>query len=306
MDRLSKEGQQKGTEKHSEMLGQWDRNILEKGVKGVVEKILTDFNGQLPDVVVLPETSARPLMYAFRPIFKMLHDKQNVATPLFVFMNTTKPDSELSIAEQSKNDFEQWHTGAPTVDTSDELKEHIRSMHEDEETGELSWPFNEDLIASLVEGSNPEGMKRARGTMKERAQEISAIRPGAKIAVIDEFVSNGNTFREIERAFSGQDMRFYAVFSEGFNASGTFVNYDRGGGNPDRKGGLKLSYSGEDAVGVSKQDIGDGEELKKYADAIRRDDDPEFNKRKRQLRGEMAAVGEKVAQTMAAELNKQT
>jgi hypothetical protein len=255
MEKFPQKNQPKESEKPSELLGQWDRDVLEKGVKGVVEHMLADFKGQLPDIIVLPETAARPLMYTLRPIFKMLNEKRGLVTPSFVFMNTATPDHSLLMAELSKNNFDERGIDSLTVDTSAELKEYERTSLVDYETGELPSYATDDYIDDIVQTSNPEGLKRARETMKERAGEIFALRPGAKIAVVDEFIAAGSTFNEILRAFGTDDIHAYAVFSENLGPAGTFVSWSRKEGNPTEGGKLKLSYSGQDAIGVKKQSL---------------------------------------------------
>lgn len=82
MESFSRQKRLQNTEKGKpEILNDWDRDVLERGVLGVIEHILKDFNGKLPDALVLPETSARPLMYAFRPVFQMLQKTATRESP---------------------------------------------------------------------------------------------------------------------------------------------------------------------------------------------------------------------------------
>lgn len=211
-------------------------------------------------------------------------------------MNTRRPGNHLSLAEQHKNDFEDWHLDAPTVDSTGEVEDYLNFAYGDMYPG--------DKIRYMAEKSGAEGMKQARDLMKERADEIvSLMGPGASIAVVDEFsTASEHTMNEVRRAFKDADLHVYEVFSEDFSRSGVNVrwNFKNSEGNPDMGGALKLSYSGTDAVGVKK----DRSVHTKYSDVIRNTGDSELPSRKRQLREEMSAIGEKVAAQMAQEVER--
>ena len=54
------------------ILNEWDKKILLEVSKNVVDKILKEFRGRLPDGIIYPDESARPLAYLFNPIFEKI------------------------------------------------------------------------------------------------------------------------------------------------------------------------------------------------------------------------------------------
>ncbi len=275
-------------EKNSEVfVSEWDREILEKGAHGVISKILEDFDGP-PDVIVLPETSARPLFYVLRPVFQKLQETGGTQMPRFYFFNTKKPSIALSVEERAKGGFEDEYV---TIDSTEELRRLIE---------EMGYPPN--VTEHQLKEAEPEKMKEARDLMKERAHEILDRAPGARIAIVDEYESNGYTVREVRRAFSNPELPAYSIFADypTQTHAGTTINANREG-NPRRHNKAKLTYSDEPAVGVQKNKH---EFFEKYTLAIRNSHDPQdLEQQKATLRKELIVVGEKVANTILKEIS---
>ncbi len=62
-----------------------DRRIIEKGLRTMAD-YLTDKN-PFPKVFIFPETGARPLLYAARPVIAHLSGQRHIETPHFVHVN---------------------------------------------------------------------------------------------------------------------------------------------------------------------------------------------------------------------------
>lgn len=76
-----------------EILNYWDRDVLKTGINNLTLKIIEDFGGKLPDAIILPDTSARPLMYALRPAFEAVAKEKGCRIPQIYFFKTDKSTS---------------------------------------------------------------------------------------------------------------------------------------------------------------------------------------------------------------------
>ena len=275
-----------------EILKDWDKKILEEGLTNVVQEMQDDFNGKLPDAIILPDTSARPLFYALAPVFRRLKEQKGIPAPRFYFFSSERLDVVQSIAEQG---FEH-EGGKDTIDTMEELKSYLKSIG-----------YSDSMIESQVAISDPERMKAARDTMKERANEVLAYesRYGARpnIAVVDDYSTEGaTTAGEMRRAFNLPDMHVYTVFGQSDDATqpGVIIDpFERETMNPARDFKAKLTYSGRDEVGVFKNAI----QHEKYAERTKpayKEDASRLAQGKEQLRKEMRAIGEKIAEKLVA------
>lgn len=64
----------------------WDKEHMELAGTRIFKKILSDYPNELPDLVILPDTSARPLLYLAEPIFSAIAESRHVQKPSFAFM----------------------------------------------------------------------------------------------------------------------------------------------------------------------------------------------------------------------------
>lgn len=67
-------------------LSEQDQHHLTESARNVINQLLADFPKELPDAVILPESSARPLMYLFQPIFHKVAAQRGVEVPKFYFL----------------------------------------------------------------------------------------------------------------------------------------------------------------------------------------------------------------------------
>src|SRR6185503_13468684 len=68
-------------------LSQRDQEFLLTGGSNIVRQILRDFPGELPTTIILPDTTARPLYYFFKPILEKVAESRNVSMPKFHFIH---------------------------------------------------------------------------------------------------------------------------------------------------------------------------------------------------------------------------
>jgi hypothetical protein len=197
-------------------LGEWDRTIIEKGLTYVVTEMYRDFGNTLPDAIILPDTSARPLMWALKPSFDQL-SKQGIATsPRIYFFKSIRPEVGLSIEEDSFK--QQISSKEEYIELKKEARERERSARGD--SYDDRWEDSDEDIVNRAEEMKPEEMKRARDTMQARAEEILQIeneRLGhkARIAVIDEYATeDALTMQELRSAFHNDELPFYTVFAQ--------------------------------------------------------------------------------------------
>jgi hypothetical protein len=61
--------------------------ITERATKKVIENILSENNGKLPEFIIYPETSARVLPYLFNPSFRKMAEKTGSRPPMSYFMS---------------------------------------------------------------------------------------------------------------------------------------------------------------------------------------------------------------------------
>lgn len=70
------------------ILNDWDIELLTKGTKEVVRHMYKDFGNNFPEIIILPDSAARPLVYLFKPIFEKLNKSKQTGIPQFIFFST--------------------------------------------------------------------------------------------------------------------------------------------------------------------------------------------------------------------------
>jgi hypothetical protein len=85
---MEKFGSEQKEEKIPDILNNWDLELLTKGTPEVVRYMYKDFGNDFPDIIILPDSSARPLVYLFKPIFEELNKTKQTKIPQFVFFST--------------------------------------------------------------------------------------------------------------------------------------------------------------------------------------------------------------------------
>lgn len=286
-----------------DILNPWDHAVLEYGLRNVCNDLTHDFGGQLPQVILLPDTGARPLMYALRPVFKEIIKKKGGTMPRFYFFKTDKPTHEISSYESIP--------GKRARTESELIQEEIRDQRRREDKGfskELSPAELAAKIDDFRSNARFDDVMRARKTMQDRACEIrEAERKRGfeipSIAIIDEYATeDATTIKEIRQAFDFH-VPAYTVFSQNNNHHMTglgldvFEEIDAKHLNFD---GMTASftYAKTDSIGVKKGKL-DG---KKYTEANQPRDAASVQRiaeLKQKLRSEMGIIGQEVANSLS-------
>jgi len=288
-------------EKQENILNDWDRKYLTEGSRGVIFKMYEDFGKNFPDVIIIPETSARPLFYILKPIFNKLNKEKGTNVPKFVFFNVgQKPDDFQKKYEQKGFEIKN------TEDAKNLLKKEYPTK-------------TEETIAVWAEEMEVEKVNIAKKKMKERADEIKRYlekNSNTKMAILDEFEAIGQTNDLIKKSFNLPSMPSYSI--AGFYDSGALGTHgydftldtpgedlteeEKGHYSKNPKHGrIKFSYSGTRSVGVTK------EYDKKYTTAIRPINELEAKqlaKEKKQLREEMSVIGENIAHSISSDIDE--
>jgi len=199
------------SEKPEPILNDWDRKILTEGGEGVMKKIIEDQG--IPNVVILPETSARPLYYLFNPSFKKLSQKMKVEPPRFVFFNVSNPDSYTHIFENTKANWED--DNVIDVKTSPkDVKDYIDKIFI-EVYGLEDFEVKKKEMEGERHRVDETFLKRSveRKHAKELLQNIKEkYGENPKIVIIDDFLLQARAVNEIRRAFNLK-IPSYSVFS---------------------------------------------------------------------------------------------
>lgn len=266
-----------------EVLNYWDRDILKTGIQNLTLKMIEDFEGRLPDIIILPDTSARPLMYALRPAFEAIAKEKACPIPQIYFFRTDRSPRLSDMERREERTFE----------STEELRSYVGSEAD-------YYP----ITKSMIESNHVEKMIATRQAMQERAQEIMSAEKKKgndhpSIAIVDEYATgDANTIGEIRKAF-GTNIAAYPVFSDSWGGHrvtpGVRVKWNHENANP-RTGLFKFSYSDTDSIGVKKTRY-DGE---KYASRIEPPTDADHAKdlaeTKKTLRDEMRSIGKSVSE----------
>lgn len=99
-----------------------DRKIIQIGLRELA-KYLSSSKRNLPKVIVFPETSARPLAFAVRPILKKVYSEKEEKLPQLVFMKAYKEVGALK-------DFDEGEISENFFPYVEKLKEKKKIMQE--------------------------------------------------------------------------------------------------------------------------------------------------------------------------------
>lgn len=266
-------------------LDDWDRSVLKKGLIGLIPKLYKDFGKSLPEVIILPDTSARPLYYALAPSFERISEEKGVSKPRFYFFKSERAYPVVQYIEESRGDG--------TLVTEDDIRNALP---------EAPPEAVQEVAADAL------GMPARRALMQERATQILEREKRSDgslptIAAIDEFASGrASTAMEMRRAFGLPELPVYAVFSKG--TARTEYGYQlKPEDNPDEPfedSRAKFSYSNTVGVGVYKNAMTES----KYATRVpatygqpARD--------KEMLRNEMRELGTALVDKVMEEIEKE-
>jgi len=284
--------------KEEKILNDWDKKYLTEGAQGIIKHRYADFENNFPDVILLPETAARPLSYLLAPIFKKLQENKNTKVPKFVFFNVGKNPHGMQIYIERYSGIE------GEIKNSEDFR---TAIIEHQKTHELKQSIDEYVADAEVEKTTV-----SRGLMKERAQEINeytSVIPDLKMAIIDDFHAWQISLDEIKRAFDSREIRSYSIGTSyalkkrdgEFEAKSGYQFQDNSEGNPDKNGRLRFSYAGSEAVGVTKSYDNKYTEPVRYSDSV---ESQKLAKEKMLLREEMKSLGNIIANTIIDTLDK--
>ena len=279
--------EQKLNIKNENILNDWDHKILLEGGKNLVQKILKEFRGKLPDAIVYPDTSARPLSYLFDPIFVKISEEKGIRKPRSFFMKVGHSDTFTTIFEDNE--------GRELF-----YNEVEKMLIEKIETGDTALATHKEYFFKKAEDTSVK-----RSVEADRASEIEKYNDNlsgrgiiANIAVIDDFSNQGDTRKEINYAF-GYEVPYFSVFgnkNEGKvdkDKVGVLIDPDAFPKNPVNDYSTKLSYTLGDqklTIGVSKKD-----NIENQYSEVNQNQTEEVRKRIMQLRREMKELGQEIA-----------
>jgi hypothetical protein len=301
---------EKPTQEH--ILNEWDKEMLFKGGMAVVRKILEKFDDKLPDAIIYPETSARPLYYLFNPVFEKIYKKNNLKKPEVFFFNVTTPylPNQFSEGEGPKSWNVELNKDEIIGHLEDKIKNIEDSREDDHEEQADSLQLRESreklreqetwLLHREIAGVEKTFNKRIPESYRAKEIKDTMIKKGIinpRFVVIDDAVMTGSTTGEISRAFK-EEIPYFALFGEeGVSEPqycGILLNYDNDK-NPDvdlLRFGFASMPKNKIGVGVSKKN-----NLGKYSQALNKTEGftSEDQKNILLLRKEMSEAGEQLA-----------
>jgi hypothetical protein len=294
-------------EQHKDILNDWDKRILMEGGKGVLNKILEKFDGNLPDVVIYPDASARPLFYLLDSSFKKLSQEKGIALPQTYFFAVHRSDSKTYwLQEERASSGDTRKVELADVETfikegTAEMKKRERETEQEEGFRIYSDEQLEEMEKQDLREADDTFVKRhieglRANEIKEYIKKSGIAEP--KIVVIDDFYHEGKTQYEINEAF-GMEVPYLSLytvpFTGGYDKAGIEIENDDN--NPSTGSATKLTYSGTYS-GVGRKSIGvTKDDFKRYATVNRNKDG--FTEEDHfdvvELRKEMKELGENLA-----------
>lgn len=82
-----------------EGLSNEDQENLLKSASNLLEQFQTQYPDKLPNIILLPDISARPLFYLLNPAIKAIAEKRQVKAPTFIYFQTYK-GPEMSLIDR--------------------------------------------------------------------------------------------------------------------------------------------------------------------------------------------------------------
>lgn len=164
-----------------------DKEMIRAGLRKLAAYLESLTPKELPEIVLFPDTSARPLSYAVRPLIREVYRKKGAEEPHTAFMI-----SRSAAPFDSANYFEDMMYG-------DEWREEWKkSLEEDKEY------IDPDKYEKYKDAKSLERIDKARDLIVERAREIKEkfrLGDNAKILIVDDYSRvERTTFRELARA----------------------------------------------------------------------------------------------------------
>lgn len=188
-----------------ERLSDNDRKNILQSANNLIDKFTTQYPHELPDVVILPEISARPLFYLLNPVMKALSEKRQIKAPSFAYFQTHK-GAELSLIDEE---------GRERSRTS--VKDIKKMMN----GGSDKDSFLQDYLQSeiVAREGGPERAQKMRSLMKSRADEIKARAAASgitdpNIVIFDDYVTKQHSSIDEVRLAFGSDIPAYCLLQD--------------------------------------------------------------------------------------------
>ncbi len=193
--------------KSETILNDWDKKVLLEGGAEVIKKIIKQEG--IPNIIILPDTAARPLFYLVDASFKKLAKSKNMESPRYIFLAPTRPDSYTTSSESAKAFEDNTKEFLIDIPKEDILSDRIETYNmfnisvSKEELGEMQ---------SKIDHTYNKRIPLKEYSLRLLDTITSKYGPNSKMIILDEFSSNGATALEIQRAF-GMEIPAYSVFS---------------------------------------------------------------------------------------------
>jgi hypothetical protein len=282
-------------EKPAPMLNEWDEEILREGIPNVVWRMYEDFGNAFPDAIVLIDTAARPLMYAIEPSIRRFAQSRGLTTPKYYFMTAEETPSALHRLQEPGKEFDRSAPDNWRVTPSRAEEVLGKKLIETQEEYEKVEGPEDDRYFDLKD-IDFEKLNADRAIMKARATEIlndiEKIRDNPRIAIIDDMVATWATFDAVSKAFASVHVKQYPIVS--LNS----VDHDHVNSATNR---IAFSWTKTTAIGVTSKDE---RGVYKHARVIRQDSAGALEREKTQLRRELSKIGEDIADTIEAVVQK--
>lgn len=174
-----------------------DKTRLFQSAKSLIDQFSQNNPGKLPDIILLPDTSARPLFYLFKPAIEKLAEKRGISVPKFIFFQTVQDTtvqqmnlsktSSLINKELDSLTFRNYMPGEDQRRDKEEIANLLRMKNDTQKKAE--------------EIQNPEGrMKTRANEIIEYYQQLEIEHPD--IVIFDDYASKDiNTANAIRNAF---------------------------------------------------------------------------------------------------------
>lgn len=185
-------------------LSEADQDNLLKSASSLMQKFTAQNPNDLPNIIILPEISARPLYYLISPAIEAICNTRQSKIPTFIFFQMHK-GAELTLIDKEGRER--------NLTPVKELRKVVG--------GSSSNPILQDFLKSEIElrEGGPAKAIKMRDLMRRRAQEISNYSKvtgitNPYIVIFDDYVTaQHSSIEEIRFAF-GSDIPAYCLLQE--------------------------------------------------------------------------------------------
>ncbi len=230
MDKIGNE-----REKEYEVLSAHDVELLIETSEKVAKQLLEDFPAELPNIVIYPDTAARPLVYLFDEVFSAVASDRGIQKPEVHFFQPEMKSSRDIYAVRQELYSRDWDTESRTFSNTNELRAALGRV----ETVRSDSIFNPGHEKEAVEAIARYDVLFNR--FQSRMKEILGNKENnVSVVVIDEYAMHfATTLSEIKAVFES--------VNSGLIRSYTLASVDME--NPEVFSGKSLSYGYEDDGG---------------------------------------------------------